>query len=151
MANLLGWPAIHMVTAWIVHRLPISRFSHDTVVYKARAWEKEGQFYRQRFAIQRWKSMLPDGAPWVGGFSKKSIIRRDRLYLNTFLFETRRAECAHWCMLLCAPVFYLWNPLWADGVMAAYAIGANLPCILVQRYNRLILARMLRAMDKRSA
>ncbi|MCF7734052.1 MAG: hypothetical protein K9N23_20380 [Akkermansiaceae bacterium] len=36
-----------------------------------------------------------------------------------------------------------WNSWWADAVMAAYAIAANLPCILAQRYNRLRLRRLL--------
>ena len=44
-------------------------------------------------------------------------------------------------MLACLPLFFLWNPPWACAVMAFYAIAANMPCIAVQRYNRLVLAR----------
>ena len=63
-------------------------------------------FYRDRFAIRTWKSLLPDGAPWLGGFAKKKLRGRNRAYLAQFLLETRRAEVAHWCMLACLPVFF---------------------------------------------
>ena len=39
--------------------------------------------------------------------------------------------------------FFLWNPCWADLVMVAYALAANLPCILAQRYNRSRFQRLL--------
>ncbi len=143
-ANVLGWPVIHLVTAWSILRLPPERFTQDGFLLRGRVWEQGGDFYRRRLAIHRWKAMLPDGAPWVGGFSKKRLAGRDREYLYSFLLETRRAGCAHWFMLLCLPVFFLWNPLWACAVMTVYAIGANVPCILVQRYNRLVLAKRLK-------
>ena len=34
------------------------------------------------------------------------------------------------------PVFLLWNPWWLGLLMFAYAVIANLPCLIVQRYNR---------------
>ena len=69
---------------------------------------------------------------------------RDSSYLAQFLLETRRAELAHWCMLCCLPLFFLWNPPWACLVMTAYALAANLPCILAQRYNRIAIDRAVR-------
>ena len=87
--------------------------------------------------------MLPDGAPWLGGFSKKKLNARDPGCLAQFLVETRRAEIAHWCMLACFPIFFLWNPPWACGVMCAYAVAANLPCIVAQRFNRMAITRLV--------
>ena len=149
-ANLLGWPVIHLVTASIILRLPLQSFSRDSFLYRSRSWEQGGEFYRKRLAIHRWKAFLPDGAPWVGGFAKKQLAHRDRDYIGRYLLETRRAEFAHWCMLLCLPIFFLWNPLWACVVMTAYAAVANVPCILAQRYNRHVLARLLNKMKERS-
>jgi glycosyl-4,4'-diaponeurosporenoate acyltransferase len=100
--------------------------------------------YRDWLAIRKWKSLLPDGAPWFGGFAKKKLLEHNSTALAQFLIETRRAEIAHWCMLGCLPVFWVWNPPWARCVMTAYAIAANLPCILVQRYNRFALNRIVR-------
>ena len=148
-ANLLGWPIIHLVGASIILRLRPRRFSDDSFLYKTRSWEQGGECYRRWLAIHRWKAMLPDGAPWIGGFAKKKLAHRDRDYLYAFWLETRRAEFEHWCMLLCLPVFFLWNPPWACLVMTVYAAVANIPCILAQRYNRQVLARMLHRLEQR--
>jgi glycosyl-4,4'-diaponeurosporenoate acyltransferase len=51
----------------------------------------------------------------------------------------------HWAVLALSGLFFLWNPWWAGMVMIAYAAAANLPCILIQRYNHLRLARAIAA------
>ncbi len=143
-ANLLGWPILHLSVASVALRLPADLFARDNWITVPRRWEREGRLYRDWLGIRRWKSMLPDGAPWLGGFAKKKIHSLHASYLGQFLLETRRAELAHWCMLLCLPLFFLWNPRWACVVMTGYALVANLPCILVQRYNRMALSRVVR-------
>lgn len=143
-ANLLGWPVIHLAIGSIALRVPPHVFEHDTWITTPRPWEQEGHVYRDWFAVRKWKALLPDGAPWLGGYAKKKLCARKPTALAQFLIETRRAEIAHWCMIGCLPVFFLWNPPWACWVMTAYALAANLPCILVQRYNRFTLNRMAR-------
>ena len=142
-ANLLGWPLIHLAFSFVALRLPSYLFDRDSWLTVPRRWERGGRFYRDWLLIRKWKSLLPDGAPWRGGFAKKKVSPRDSLYLEQFLVETRRAEWAHWCMLSCLPLFFLWNPPWACLVMTAYALTANVPCILAQRYNRIVLHRVV--------
>lgn len=143
-ANVLGWPAIHMTIGFAVLRIPSQAFVRDTWLTAPRPWERDGNMYRDWLAIRKWKSLLPDGAPWLGGFAKKELLSRNPTCISQFLIETRRAEIAHWCMLACLPFFFLWNPPWGRWVMATYALVANLPCILAQRYNRFILRRVAR-------
>lgn len=138
-ANILGWPLIHLAIGYVSLRIPRRRFLHDNWLTAPRSWERNGLLYRHHLAIRRWKSLLPDAAPWLGGAAKRHLCAHNPALLAEFVLETRRAELAHWCMLACLPIFFLWNPLWARWVMAAYAVAANLPCILVQRYNRLSL------------
>ena len=107
--NVLGWPVIHVVLAWLFIRLPDECFAEDSWLTRQRDIERSGLHYRTTFAVQRMKRLLPDGAPWLGGRSKTKIKGRNSAELNTFMLETRRAEVAHWCMLLCTPVFYLWK------------------------------------------
>ena len=142
-ADILGWPVIHLSIAASVLRLPLTKFAGDGFLYTVWGWEDQGRFYRKWLAVKRWKSLLPDGAPWLGGFAKKKLSGRDPQYLLHFMLETRRAECAHWCMLGCLPLFFLWNPLWACLVMTVYAVAANVPCIIAQRYNRAVLSHLL--------
>jgi glycosyl-4,4'-diaponeurosporenoate acyltransferase len=141
-ANVLGWPVIHVAIGFAALRISPQVFERDTWLTAPRHWERDGNVYRDWFAIRKWKSLLPDGAPWLGGFAKKKLLSREPTCIEQFLIEIRRAEIAHWCMLACLPVFFLWNPPWARCVMTAYALAASLPCILAQRYNRFILRRI---------
>jgi glycosyl-4,4'-diaponeurosporenoate acyltransferase len=141
-ANLVGWPILHLAIGYVALRVPPHNFARDTWLTALRPWEQDGYLYRDWLAIRKWKSILPDGAPWLGGFAKKKLRERNSAYLAQFLIETRRAEIAHWFMLGCLPIFFIWNPPWARWVMTAYALVANLPCILVQRYNRFTLNRI---------
>ena len=106
-ANLLGWPVIQLSIASAVLRLPAELFARDSWLTAPRRWEHHGRIYRDLFAIRGWKFLLPDAAPWFGGFAKKKLRGRDPAYIAQFLLETRRAEVAHWCMLACLPIFFL--------------------------------------------
>ncbi len=141
-ANIFGWPILQLAIARFTLSLPIKIFSRESRLYKIRSWEREGKLYRNWLAVHRWKRRLPDGAAWFGGFPKKQPVGRDPAYLGRFILETRRSELTHWCMLGCFPIFFFWNPPWACAVMAVYAVAANLPFIIVQRYNRAILLRI---------
>lgn len=143
-ANVMGWPIIHLAVAFVALRLPAHLFEDDSWVTAPRSWEREGRLYRDYLGIRTWKRLLPDGAHWLGGVAKKRINCFDAFCFERFLLETRRAELAHWCMLFCLPLFFLWNPPWACVVMTGYAMAANLPCILAQRYNRIVLYRVVR-------
>lgn len=112
---------------------------------------QEAALYRRVLHIRRWKHLLPDGAPWVGGaFPKQRLASKHPAYLLRFALESRRGELAHWTMLACTPVFYLWNPVWAAILMTFYGLAANLPCILVQRYNRIVILGNPRAIRQQS-
>lgn len=144
-ANVLGWPILHIAIGFIALRVPHRLFECDTWLTTPRPWEKDGQVYRDWLAIRRWKYLLPDAAPWLSQSAKKKLPQRNPAHVAEFIIETRRAEIAHWLMLSCLPIFFIWNPPWACGVMSVYAFAANLPCILAQRYNRIVLNRIARA------
>jgi glycosyl-4,4'-diaponeurosporenoate acyltransferase len=144
-ANILGWPLLQITIGYFALRVPSRFFVRDTWLTAPRRWEQDGRGYREWLAIRKWKGLLPDAAPWFGHPAKKTLVERDPASLAQFLIETRRAEIAHWIMLCCLPVFFLWNPPWARWVMALYAVAANLPCILAQRYNRLVVDRIARS------
>ncbi|MGA2247259.1 MAG: glycosyl-4,4'-diaponeurosporenoate acyltransferase [Verrucomicrobiota bacterium] len=140
MLNVAGWPVIQFGLAWLFTTMPVAWFESDA----PHSWEQGGRFYERVFGIKRWKDRLPDAARWFHrGFAKGSLAGRDPDYLRRFIRETWRGELCHWFALGCTPVFFLWNPWWADLVMVGYAAMANIPCILAQRYNRLRLRRLL--------
>ncbi len=139
--NALGMPALQLGMAWLFTRLPAAWFEASP-----RASKPSPEFYERVLLIKRWKDRVPDGAAWFeGGFAKKSLAgNRTGEHLRRFRNETVRGEICHWAVLAAAPLFFLWNPLWADCVMAAAFAIANIPCIAIQRYNRARLDRLLR-------
>lgn len=144
--NVLLWPVIQLGLAWIFTRLPARWFYPPPGPLPG----ETAEFYQRALRIRRWKDRLPDGAAWLnGGFSKATLAKRDAAYLERFAVETWRGECCHLAAIAATSVFFLWNPLWADGVMLIYAVVANLPCIVAQRYNRLRLAETSRFAKRR--
>ena len=138
--NVAGWPVIQLGLAWLFTRMPVVWF-HPPDPY---AWENGGKFYERLWAIKQWKDRLPDAAGWFGGgFTKRALVGTKPDYLHRFIQEAWRGELCHWAALGFTPLFFLWNPWWGDAVIVVYAIAANLPCILVQRYNRLRISRLL--------
>lgn len=123
----------------------LSSFRIEKGIYRILGWERSGRFYERFLRIKKWKDRLPDCGDFFGpGFKKKHLESRDAAYLETFSRETCRAEWAHWMTMAGAPVFLLWNEWWVEPIMIGYALAANLPCILVQRFNRARLERILR-------
>jgi glycosyl-4,4'-diaponeurosporenoate acyltransferase len=148
-ANVVFWPAWTAAVGWAAQRAPDSRFESDDVITRPRPWERGGEVYRDRLRIHRWKDRLPEAGAVYGGFSKRSMPAGDVGALERFELETRRAEHAHWGMVAGVVVTTLWNPWWAFGLNAAVAASSNLPCIAVQRYNRLRIGRALGAVRRR--
>lgn len=143
--NVVGWSVIQLGMAWTFTRMPVKWFDPNPEF----DWEKRGWFYERVLAIKHWKDRLPDAARWFsGGFAKGAMSGRERRepeYLARFIRETRRGELCHWLAIACAPPFLIWNPWYGELIIVAYALAANLPCILVQRYNRIRFVRILAA------
>lgn len=145
LLNIALWPIVHLSAAWLFTHMPRAWFSADDFLFKPRGWEQDGQIYNKTFAIKWWKSKVPDGAAWFSaGFPKKKLRDRNSEYLQIFVKETCRAESAHWATMLVTPLFFIWNPPWANYVMIGYGVLANLPCIIIQRYNRNVLLKILK-------
>lgn len=141
--DVMMWGLIHIGVAWFITQQKPSMFMNEPWYLRLRRWETP-LFYETLFRIKVWKPLLPDAAPWFNkGFSKKNLNARDANYLKRFVLETRRGELSHWICLCCSVIFFLWNALWVSGLMVCVGIIFNLPCILVQRYNRLRLINVI--------
>jgi glycosyl-4,4'-diaponeurosporenoate acyltransferase len=142
------WAVWSTACGYTAHRIPERYVGRDNAVTRLRGFERDGRFYERTLRIKRWKDRLPEaGALFRGGVSKRHVGGHDRGHLERFAAATRRAELAHYPILAFGPVFFAFNPWWLALVMVGYAVVANVPCILVQRYNR---ARIVRAISRRT-
>jgi glycosyl-4,4'-diaponeurosporenoate acyltransferase len=143
--DIFVWLVIHLGVSYLCSLIPISYFEKDIWWYRTRSWEKGGMFYQRQLRIKSWRKVIPDGgALFKRGFPKKNLECNDTGYLKTFLYETKRAELTHLLAIVPAPIFFLWNIWWVGLVMIAYALIANLPCIMLQRFNRARISRVLK-------
>jgi len=103
--------------------------------------------YERYWLIRRWKPWIPDaGHVLPGGIYKASLMGRDRAGLERLLAETRRAELVHWALWPAWLVTALWLPPLGVVLNLVFATFFNLPCLLLQRYNRLRVGKLLQAL-----
>jgi glycosyl-4,4'-diaponeurosporenoate acyltransferase len=142
--DVVAWGVFHAATGYAAYRLDESRLRTDGWLLRARRFEAGGRWYRRRLWIHRWKDRLPEaGGLFRGGVSKRHLPAYDVAGLQLFVRETRRAELAHWWALCCGPLFVLWNPPLPAGLLISYGVLANLPFIVIQRYNRFRIQALL--------
>ncbi|MDQ2678734.1 MAG: hypothetical protein M3Y51_08315 [Actinomycetota bacterium] len=146
--SCLAWVLVGVVSGYLLVRLPSTRFAHDTWLTRPRAFEDSGRWYQKRLRIRRWKDRLPEkGDLFRDGFSKRHLVDRSDAHLQRFVEETRRAEYVHWCNLGAGPLFLIWCTPLLGSVMIGFGVAAHLPFIVVQRFNR---ERLCRILDRRA-
>ncbi len=144
VANIVFIPCIHLGLSYWANQRPLSFFQGKAWLSRVYSFEARGEFYEKFFFIRLWKEQVPDAAPWMQGFEKKRLRSRDPEYLQTFHDETIRSEASHWLQLISLLLLLLWNPMpFAAPIILGYAVSSNLPCIVLQRYNRLRFRRLL--------
>lgn len=137
VVDVAAWGVFHSATGYAAYRLDEDRLSQDGWLLRPRRFEDAGRWYRRWLRVHRWKDKVPEaGNLFRDGISKRHLPGRDVAGLQLFVRETRRAELAHWWAMWCGPIFVLWNPPLAAGLLVLYGVLANLPFIVIQRYNR---------------
>ena len=107
--------------------------------------------HERRLAIRRWKRWIPDaGDALPGGIRKASLTRRDPDTLRRLIGETRRAELVHWALWPVWLLTALWLPPPGVALNLLFATAFNLPCLLLQRYNRRRVQRVVARFASRS-
>ena len=145
VVDVVAWGGFHTATGYAAHRLDESRISRDGWLLRPRGFETDGRWYRRRLRVHRWKDKVPEaGDLFRGGVSKRHLPASGVAELQLFVRETRRAELAHWWAMWCGPIFVLWNPPLAAGLLVFYGVLVNLPFIVIQRYNRFRILALTR-------
>jgi glycosyl-4,4'-diaponeurosporenoate acyltransferase len=130
--------------------MPAAFWRKDTFWSRMRSWEREGRTYERLFRVSLWKDALPDGGAWLRQFPKSRLRSTDPSYLWHYVYEQRKGECVHTIPFLFVPFFALWSSSWSIFfVIFLYTIVVHVPCIVVLRYNRARLMRVLRRTQKK--
>lgn len=143
LLNGLGIPAAHFGISWLFTKLPLRWFSPELAPFRPFQGES-ASYYDRWFKPKSWKSLLPDAGPWFGGFAKRCLKAATPAFLARFRAETCRSEAAHWSQMAVIACFILWTPWPWSIIVLIYSVASNLPCIVLQRQNRLRLAKVLK-------
>jgi len=141
------WGAIQYSVGKLIMIVPDKYLSPYSVLFKTQKWEDDGKIYNRIFKVKKWKHLLPDGAAAMkGGYKKKHLTDFSKNNLEIFLIESCRAELSHFIAILPFWVFGFFVPPIVILYMLIYALAVNIPCILVQRYNRPRIIKLIEKM-----
>lgn len=143
-ANSLAWFAVIFLSGFLWRQRPPRMFDHERFPFKPFGFEQDGTMYEKKMKIKAWKDMMPEAGGVFKGFGKRHIELRDTAYLETFVRETCRAETVHYTIMAALPLFIIWNPPAAILIMIPIVLAGNIPCIIIQRYNRPRLLNLIR-------
>lgn len=146
--NIVVWGLLHFLISYLCFIIPLHIFLKDLSIFKISRFEKKSQIWQRIFLVKRWKDHILDGSMIVNkSFDKRVLKGKNINVIMHFSAETKRAELTHWLLIPPAFLFFLWNPVWAGWVNVLYAVFANVPFIIVQRYNRGRIERMISRVD----
>jgi glycosyl-4,4'-diaponeurosporenoate acyltransferase len=146
--DIVAWIIFHLGIGYSSTKIPLIKLDPDHMFFKTATWEKEGMIYDQVFHIRSWKRFIPDGSLlYKGTFSIKNITKMDITYLQRWICESIRSEICHWAMIVPGFFFFLWNTFQIGWLMVLYAIVNNLVPIILQRYNRPRIRKLLEYLE----
>lgn len=148
-----NWPLVliiiltQFIASYLVNLLSYRNLMMIYPLFKTRKWEKKGNIYQTIFHVKAWKEYIPS----VGSFDKKNMERTKITpnFIAQFLLESLRAELCHLYAFIFALVLLLFTATRAWFFVLAYTIIFNLPCIIIQRYNRPRFERLIRTKDEK--
>ena len=144
VVDIIAWVIFHLGIGYRTSRLPVTRFDPNKIWYQTFPWEKGGEIYEKIFHVRSWKKYIPSGGKiYPNTFSIQKIKDVNLEYLTRWLIESCRAEYCHLMMILPGLLFFLWNSVTVGWWMLVYAIVNNLVPIVLQRYNRPRIRRMI--------
>ena len=152
VVDVVAWIAIHLSLGYLSSKIPLARLDPNRRFFQAFAWEKNGEIYQQLFGVKYWKHFMPNGsALYPGAFSIRNLLSFDPAYLEVWLQESVRAETCHWAMIFPGVFFFLWNSVAGGWGMVAYAVLNNVVPIILQRFNRPRVRRLLARLQMESS
>jgi len=150
LLDIVAWVGFHLSIGYLSSRIPLMWLNPNHPFFQTLPWEKGGEIYQRWFRVRDWKRIIPNGsALYKGAFSIKNLNNADLAYLQRWLVESVRAEVCHWIMILPGFLFFFWNNVVVGWVMVAYAFLNNLVPIIMQRYNRPRMRKLLAQLERK--
>ncbi|HEX3026227.1 MAG TPA: hypothetical protein VHR42_03240 [Clostridia bacterium] len=147
--NLFVFFLISIFMTLLAERLPMWLYYYKNWMYKERKWEDGGRIYERLFFVRKWKCRLPEISEFLKWrFSKKHLTEKNNpAYLTKFLVESCKSEFTHWMIILSTILFIFWSDLYTMSRTMMLALILNIPYIIIQRYNRPRIIKLIQKND----
>lgn len=140
---------IGLIAGFVFALIPQKLFLRFQNCYRLRSFEQEGKIYSKYLKINSWKDKLPQFSELTKfGFSKASLNTVSSEYLKIFYIETMRAELTHWVLMLISPIYLCFSAKILVAFTICGNIIGNIPFIIIQRYNRGRVLKLLNHLKK---
>lgn len=144
--------ASQILAAWVADHLSYDQLETWRQRLRPRSWEQDGVVYQKWCKVKTWKPLVPDaGVTSPYKFRKKHLKSLGLDYIHQFILESVRAELTHELTILLAIPLLTVCPWQFARWLAAYTVLMNLPCTIIQRYNRPRFERILKDRDKNAS
>ena len=143
------WSVTQLSLSHLFTKVPRSFFVTHHQWFQTFSFEKEGELWNRLFLINKWKMYIPEGE-WLNKniYNKRFLKPLTQENIYKMIIEMRRAELVHWLSILPVMVFVRASKC-IKIINILYALLANVPIILTQRYNRPRLERYYQLKYKR--
>jgi glycosyl-4,4'-diaponeurosporenoate acyltransferase len=149
IVDIFSWVVLHFSIGYLSTKIPYNWLNPNLRFFQSYSWEKDGKIYERLFHVRSWKHLIPDGSKmYQGAFSIKHLPTDDVAYLTHWLKESIRSEICHWMMIFPGFFFFLWNDIMGGWLMVAYAFLNNLVPIILQRFNRPRMRKLIVQLEK---
>ncbi len=150
--DCIAWLIFHRGIGHCFSKIPLRWLNPNMRFFQTFRWEQGGLIYQRLFRVRSWKHLIPSGLRWRrDGFSIKDTPASDPVYLDRWLRESIRSEILHWTMIIPGFFFYLWNSVLMSRLMVTYALISNLIPVILQRFNRPRIRRLLARVQQSGA
>lgn len=135
--------------SFVIGRLLPKAWPKPVGLFRCFPHERQGRIY-EKLGIRKWQNRVPDMSRIFSFIMPRKKLTADfRDQLPRMIRETCVAELVHEALCLTG-LFCLWLwPGWGGALMALANCLVNTPFVLIQRYNRPRLMRLLGRVQKR--
>ncbi len=143
--------ALGVIAHFVGEELDRDRFDENAYPFACRKWEDGGRIYR-KLGIRHWKDRMPDMSRVLPDmFPKKLTEAKNTEMVRRLIKETCVAEFIHNCLsILFFMGIWMINGFGIEGFfLGFFSVACNLPYVLIQRYNRPMLVRYLKKLERK--
>jgi glycosyl-4,4'-diaponeurosporenoate acyltransferase len=149
--DIIAWIIFQLSIGYATSKIPAAIFDPNESWFQTKKWEKGGEIYQKFFRVKDWKGIIPSGAAlYKGAYEIKHLATFTVQNVTTWIRESCRSEFCHWVMIIPGVFFFMWNSSNGGWANVAYAIANNLVPIIMQRYNRPRVRKLLTQLENRT-